>query len=105
MQLATYFSENRGAQAGLARLLGVPQSLPSAWAALDPKKRRPVPVRYCLAIERATGGAVSRRELRPDDWSDIWPELEHADEKQPQEPAQQAQGAINSDDQGVAHAA
>jgi hypothetical protein len=31
--------------------------------------------------------------------------LEHADEKQPQEPAQQAQGAINSDDQGVTHAA
>lgn len=30
---------------------------------------------YCVAIERATGGAVTRRDLRPDDWQDIWPEL------------------------------
>ncbi|EPM0510238.1 TPA: helix-turn-helix domain-containing protein [Pseudomonas putida] len=27
------------------------------------------------SIELATGGAVTRRELRPDDWSRIWPEL------------------------------
>ncbi|MNG34582.1 hypothetical protein D3C84_1210990 [compost metagenome] len=26
-------------------------------------------------IERETGGAVTRQELRPDDWSRIWPEL------------------------------
>lgn len=36
--------------------------------------RRPGPV-YCQAIERATGGAVTRRDLRPDDWHLIWPEL------------------------------
>ena len=30
---------------------------------------------YCVAIERATGGRVTRRDLRPDDWSRIWPEL------------------------------
>lgn len=29
----------------------------------------------CVAIERATEGAVSRRDLRPDDWERIWPEL------------------------------
>ena len=75
MQIATYFSEHRGAQAELARALGIPQSLPSAWAAADPQKRRPVPVQHCLAIERATGGAVTRRDLRPDDWHLIWPEL------------------------------
>ncbi len=27
------------------------------------------------AIERATAGAVTRRDLRPDDWHLIWPEL------------------------------
>lgn len=27
------------------------------------------------AIERATDGAVTRRDLRPDDWHLIWPEL------------------------------
>lgn len=36
---------------------------------------RPVPVRHCVAIERATGGAVTRKDLRPNDWQDIWPEL------------------------------
>lgn len=30
----------------------------------------------CVAIERATSGAVSRRDLRPLDWREIWPELE-----------------------------
>lgn len=75
MQLANYFSEHRGAQAELARALGVPQSLPSAWAAADTSKRRPVPVHHCLAIERATHGAVTRRDLRPNDWHLIWPEL------------------------------
>ena len=29
----------------------------------------------CVAIERTTGGAVTRRDLRPADWRDIWPEL------------------------------
>ncbi|WP_236185053.1 transcriptional regulator [Pseudomonas protegens] len=27
------------------------------------------------SIEFATGGAVTRQDLRPDDWSRIWPEL------------------------------
>lgn len=40
--------------------------------------RRPGPV-HCLAIERATNGAVTRRDLRPDDWHLIWPELAKAD--------------------------
>lgn len=28
-----------------------------------------------VAIERATGGKVTRRDLRPLDWMRIWPEL------------------------------
>lgn len=36
--------------------------------------RRPGPA-HCVAIERATKGAVTRRDLRPDDWHLIWPEL------------------------------
>ncbi|MGP3789793.1 transcriptional regulator [Pseudomonas sp. B392_1p] len=27
------------------------------------------------AIERETGGEVTRQQLRPNDWADIWPEL------------------------------
>jgi len=30
---------------------------------------------YCVAIEQATNGAVTRQDLRPDDWQKIWPEL------------------------------
>jgi hypothetical protein len=28
-----------------------------------------------VPIERATDGEVTRRDLRPADWGDIWPEL------------------------------
>lgn len=36
---------------------------------------RPIPVERCYAIERASGGKVTRRDLR-DDWQEIWPELD-----------------------------
>jgi DNA-binding transcriptional regulator YdaS (Cro superfamily) len=36
--------------------------------------RKPSPI-YCMAIERATNGLVTRRDLRPDDWQQIWPDL------------------------------
>lgn len=36
--------------------------------------RKPSPAN-CVAIERATEGVVTRQDLRPDDWRDIWPEL------------------------------
>ncbi len=29
----------------------------------------------CVAIERESGGAVSRKDLHPDDWAAHWPEL------------------------------
>lgn len=45
---------------------------------------RPVPVEHCLAIERATNGLVTRRDLRPDDWQKIWPDLA---EQAPAQPA------------------
>ena len=36
--------------------------------------RQPSP-QYCVAIEQATDGAVTRQDLRPSDWHKIWPEL------------------------------
>jgi len=36
--------------------------------------RMPSPI-YAAAIERATNGQVTRRDLRPHDWMQIWPEL------------------------------
>lgn len=64
----------------------------------------PVREKLCAAIERHSDGAVSRKELRPDDWRDIWPELENSKPNSP--PALTAQGsvAMNSNIQGAAHA-
>lgn len=44
--------------------------------------RRPGP-EYCVAIERETGGKVTRKDLRPDDWRAIWPELAANDPQKP----------------------
>ena len=72
MHLKDYLlAEGRGAGSSLSRALEVPASLISDWA----NENRPIPVERCAAIERATNGAVTRRDLRPSDWSLIWPEL------------------------------
>ncbi|MGD9756403.1 MAG: transcriptional regulator [Comamonas sp.] len=64
-------SLGRGASSLLGRKIGVSPVLISQWVNGD----RPVPIERCVAIERATDGAVTRRDLRPNDWQDIWPEL------------------------------
>jgi len=61
----------RGAQRALAEKLKIPPVLISQWANL----RRPIPADRCVEIERATDGVVTRKDLRPDDWHRIWPEL------------------------------
>jgi DNA-binding transcriptional regulator YdaS (Cro superfamily) len=38
-------------------------------------KVRGVPAKHCAAIESATGSQVTRKDLRPNDWQQIWPEL------------------------------
>lgn len=72
MNLKTYFSTlERGGATHLAEKLGVSISflsqMASGAAAISPAR--------CVAIEQATEGAVTRQELRPDDWHLIWPEL------------------------------
>lgn len=39
---------------------------------------KPVPVKRCVQIERATKGKVTRQELRSD-WREVWPELDAID--------------------------
>lgn len=53
----------------LADLFGVKPSAVGNW------KVRGVPVEHCARMEQVTHGAVTRQELRPDDWRTIWPEL------------------------------
>ena len=55
----------------MAAVLGISGPTVSQWCT----GIRPVPIERCVAIERATDGAVTRRDLRPDDWHEIWPEL------------------------------
>ena len=66
-----------GSQAALAGLLGVKQPTVSEWL----RGERPVPVERIVDIERVTEGAVTRRDLRPDDWHRIWPELAQPEQR------------------------
>lgn len=36
---------------------------------------REIPPKTCTSIEKLTNGFVSRRDLRPNDFADVWPEL------------------------------
>ncbi|WP_243419216.1 YdaS family helix-turn-helix protein [Comamonas sp. JNW] len=77
MTLSDYIKEQgRGGLTALARKIGAHAPDLSRWAAGD----RPVPVERCVAIEAATGGAVSRIDLKPVDWQQIWPELKNKKE-------------------------
>ena len=72
MKLSDYLNNaGRGSRSELAQKIGGYASDVSDWLAGE----RPVPLHRCAAIEAATGGAVTRRDLRPDDWQQIWPEL------------------------------
>lgn len=65
-----------GSQLALARALQVTPVTVSQWTRdASAKNARPVPPKQCVRIEKLTSGQVSRRELRPEDWQDIWPEL------------------------------
>lgn len=69
-----------GGQAALAALIGAKQQ--HVWNWLNRPGER-VPPERCVAIESATAGAVTRRDLRPDDWHRIWPELVTAEHPAP----------------------
>lgn len=72
MKLSEYLeAQERGAKTKLALQIGAHMPDVSDWS----NGKRPVPIHRCTAIEEATDGAVSRRDLRPDDWQLIWPEL------------------------------
>lgn len=63
-----------GGVSRFARAIGVTQSVVSNWLS----RGTLVPPKHCVSIERLTERKVSRRDLRPDDWHLIWPELVNA---------------------------
>ena len=81
MNLSDYL-KTRGHGAGILLALQIGSHAPdiSNWS----NGKRPVPIRHCIAIEHATEGEVTRRDLRPDDWHLIWPELQ--DKSNPSNP-------------------
>ena len=60
-----------GNKSVLSRAVGVQPPTLQQWI----KGTRPIPIQKCIAIERATDGLVTRKDLRPNDWHLIWPEL------------------------------
>lgn len=73
MKLSAWLDVERGRGVQLATSIGVSPVLISQWSG-GPRPRVP-PIERCVPIERATGGQVTRADLRPDDYLDIWPEL------------------------------
>jgi DNA-binding transcriptional regulator YdaS (Cro superfamily) len=55
-----------GGQANLAKAIGVSASFVNQWVT----GVRPVPPTRCRSVEEATGGAVTRFDLRPDVFGD-----------------------------------
>lgn len=69
MVLNEYLSDK--SQTEFAKRLGVSQGL--VWQWMNGRTR--VTPEKAAEIERKTKGEVTRRELRPDDWWLVWPEL------------------------------
>lgn len=72
MKLKDYAKAKRGNAAKLAKEIGVLLPVMYDWV----NEKRPIPAYWCFPIEKATHGLVTRPDLRPNDWRDIWPELE-----------------------------
>ena len=57
-------------QDDLSAIFGIGKAAISAW------NRNGIPIIYCARIEKLSEGKISRKDLRPNDWQHIWPELE-----------------------------
>ena len=71
MNLKIWAGKERGRGLLLAKTLGVKPPTVSDW--ITGKKQ--VPLERCMPIETATGGEVTRRDLRPKDHHIHWPEM------------------------------
>lgn len=75
MNLSDYFSGKHGLTvAELRRAIGIKNDAQIWQWRHGHMNRQPDPANAVL-IERATDGLVTRKDLRPNDWHLIWPEL------------------------------
>lgn len=76
MKLKEYFVTRHGEQAKMAKTLGVSTSqmsqMVNGTCAISNER--------CVLIETITSGVVSRKDLRPDNWQKLWPELAQQDQ-------------------------
>lgn len=73
MKLKDYIEQlERGGAAKLAKELGVSKSYLSQLAS----GAAPISPARCVEIEQLTNGVVTRKDMHPDDWQKIWPELD-----------------------------
>ena len=75
MNLNIWANQERGRGLLLAKAIAVKPPTVSDWIT----GKKAVPLERCMPIERATGGQVTRRDLRPDDYLIHWPELAQED--------------------------
>lgn len=80
MNLSNYLTQSGIKQSEFARQIDVHPAMLYQWL----KGIRPIAVKHCSKIESSTNGLVSRRDLRPDDWASIWPELSPPETPPPQ---------------------
>lgn len=71
MHLKAYIQSERGKATALAEALKIPATYLSQMASGN----RAITAERASDIERFTGGVVTRKEMFPDKWARIWPEL------------------------------
>ena len=77
MRLKEYIDLEKGNRSRLAKALAVHAPDASGWAS----ESRPVPIKYGYQIELHTGGLVTRKELFPETYQKIWPDLVDQEEQ------------------------
>ena len=93
MDLKTYLAlPNALSVAQLAAAIGVRHEAQVRQWQHGYADRLPSPIN-CTAIELATRGQVTRRDLRPLDWHRIWPELVTVEYPAPRAPNQEGERA------------
>lgn len=72
MTLSEYLKQSgRGALQRLSKTINAHAPDVSRWST----GLRPIPFHHAAAIEKATGGLVTRQDMFPDTWAVLWPEL------------------------------
>lgn len=61
-----------GTDVALARAVGVTPPTVNSWKTGS----RPISEKKCVLIEQKTNGEVTRKQLRPFDYAEIWPEIQ-----------------------------